>query len=68
MPPLSILKAAFRFNRIHGDRENYRSPIFLPIQEPGILVCRECGTSYLINEAVQFSSLCEKYGGFLEKN
>lgn len=67
MPLLSVLKAALRFNRSHGDRKDYQSPGFPPIQEAGLMVCKGCGTSILFNEATELFSCCTKCGELLER-
>jgi len=63
MPLLSVLKAAFRFNRTHGDRRNWRPPTDLPLeQKGGLMFCNRCGTTYLIQYVNQFA-YCESCGG-----
>ncbi|KKT26620.1 MAG: hypothetical protein UW11_C0008G0008 [Parcubacteria group bacterium GW2011_GWA2_43_9b] len=47
---------------------NYPRPLgFFPIQEAGIYVCRGCGVAYLLNEATEFSSICDRCGDLLQK-
>jgi hypothetical protein len=61
MPLLSVLKAAFRFGRAHGDRRDYRPPS--PIVG-GVLHCEKCGCEYVVSDITAFI-LCEGCGGKL---
>lgn len=62
MPLLSVFKAAFRFNQIHGNRRDYRPPCSPLRQEGGLMSCEKCGTTYLVND-IKLFIFCESCGG-----